>query len=57
MAAKIGRPTDNPRNIQTRIRLNKDESKMLEYCAKTLKTSKTDVIVKGIRMVYTNLKK
>lgn len=57
MAAKMGRPTDNPRNIQTRIRLNKDESKMLEYCAKTLKTSKTDVIVEGIRMVYTNLKK
>lgn len=57
MAEKMGRPTDNPRNIQARIRLNKDESKMLEYCAKTLKTSKTDVIVKGIRMVYTNLKK
>lgn len=57
MAARTGRPTDNPRSIQARIRLNKDESEMLDYCAETLKTSKTAVIVKGIRKVYEDLKK
>ena len=43
--------TDNPRNVRLEIRLTKEESETLEKCSKELNLTKTDVIVKGIRLV------
>ncbi len=57
MSAKMGRPTDNPRNIQVRVRLNKEEAAMLSDCAEQLQISKTAVIVRGIKQVYSEIKK
>lgn len=57
MNAKIGRPTDNPRTIQTRIRMNENEAAMLNECASILNVTKTDVIVMGIKKVYADIKK
>lgn len=56
MSAKMGRPTDNPRNIQVRVRLNK-EAAMLSDCAEQLQISKTALIVQGIKLVYSEIKK
>ena len=53
---KMGRPTENPKNIQTRIRMTEEEAKKLEYCAKEKNMTKTDVIILGIEKVYTELK-
>lgn len=33
MVKKMGRPTENPKIIQTRIRMTKDEASMLNECA------------------------
>lgn len=52
MGQRIGRPTNNPRTIQTRIRMTTHEADMLDECAKLLGTTKTDVIVKGIQVIY-----
>lgn len=57
MAKKIGRPTNNPRNIQTRIRMTKEESNMLNECAKILGVSKTNVVIRGIKKVYDTIQK
>lgn len=56
MANKMGRPTENPRTVQTRIRMNQQESEKLEYCAKKLNKSKTDIVVLGIEKVYSEIK-
>lgn len=56
METKKGRPTDNPKTIQTRIRMTKEQAEKLNECSKKLQISKTDVVVKGIEMIYDNLK-
>ena len=57
MAVKKGRPTNNPKNIQMRIRLTKDESEKLKFCAENLNKTMTDVVVMGIEQVYANIEK
>lgn len=52
MVAKKGRPTNNPRNIQVRIRMNKNEKEMLDSCSEKLGITKTEVIVLGLKKVY-----
>lgn len=56
-ATKLGRPTDNPKNIQARIRMTQDEADMLNKCAEKLNMTKTDVIVKGIKLVFESIKR
>ena len=55
--AKMGRPTSNPRVIQTRIRMSEEEAAMLEECAKALNTTKTEIVITGIKKVYASIKK
>lgn len=48
-------PADNPRLVQTRIRMTEDEAKMLAECANKLKTTKTEVVIRGIKKIYAEL--
>ena len=57
MNAKMGRPTNNPRVVQTRIRMSEDEAQMLNECAEKLNTTKTEVVIMGIKKVYADIKK
>ena len=57
MAQKKGRPTSDPRTVQTRIRMTQDEADMLKECAESLNTTKTEVVVMGIRKVHAGIKK
>lgn len=54
--AKMGRPTDNPKTHDTRIRMSDADIQMLEYCAKRTGLSKAEIIRKGIKTVYESLK-
>lgn len=56
MEGKKGRPTSCPKTVQTRIRMTKEQSEKLSDCSKKLNISKTEVVVKGIEMIYENLK-
>lgn len=47
--------TDNPKNIRLEIRLTKDESAILEECARMLNETKTGVINRGIQLVKKEL--
>ncbi|WP_455631573.1 hypothetical protein [Megamonas sp.] len=57
MVKKMGRPTENPKIIQTRIRMTKDEANMLNECASKLGKTKTDIIIMGIQKIYQEIKK
>lgn len=57
MSPRTGRPTDNPKTYETRVRMSEEDVKMLEYCATATGKSKSDVIREGIREVYNKLKK
>lgn len=49
--------TDNPRNIRLEIRLTEQENNMLQECAEKKQTTKTGVIVEGIKKVSEELEK
>lgn len=53
----MGRPTTDPRDINLKIRLSQSESEMLEKCCAKTGRTKTDVIVKGVSLVYKELQK
>ncbi len=54
---KMGRPTDNPKNTMFRVRIDDITKEKLNVSAETLKISKSDVVRKGIEMVYDTLNK
>ena len=55
VSPRTGRPTKNPKNVRFEIRMTQEQSNMLEECAKKLKTSKTEVINKGVQLVKKEL--
>lgn len=57
MSPRTGRPTDNPKKHETRIRMSDEDIKILEYCCKATGRTKSDIIREGIRVVYAKLKK
>ena len=57
MSPRTGRPTDNPKKYETRIRMSDEDIKILEYCCKATGKTKADIIREGIRKVYESLLK
>lgn len=52
MSPRTGRPTDDPKKNQYRIRLSDKEVEMLEICCRKTRLSKSDVVRRGIELVY-----
>lgn len=52
----MGRPTDSPKDTMFRVRLDKETEEKLAVSASKLVLSKSDVVRKGIEMVYDTLK-
>ena len=57
MSPRTGRPTDNPKSEQIKIRATKDDKKLLEDCCEQLECTQYDVIMEGVRLVHAKLKK
>ena len=57
MSPRTGRPTEDPKNHQQRIRMSDNEMMMLEYCCEATGKTKADIIRLGIKKVYEELKK
>lgn len=57
MSPRTGRPTENPKKHETRIRMSDEDVEILEYCCKVTRRSRADIIREGIREVYFKLKK
>ena len=54
---KLGRPTDNPKDIVLKIRLDNDTAKSLEECSAEMQVSKAEVVRQGIHKMRNDLKK
>lgn len=56
-AKKIGRPTDSPKDISLRIRINAQTDEKLKECSESLKVTKSEVIRQGIDRIHGDLDK
>jgi len=52
VSPRTGRPTNDPKNNQYRIRLSDKEVEMLEFCCEKTGLSKSDIVRRGIEKVY-----
>lgn len=57
LTPRTGRPTNEPKKHETRIRMSDKDIEMLEYCCEVTGKTKAEVIRLGIKKVYTELKK
>ncbi len=57
MSPRTGRPTEEPKNLSTRIRLSDEDVFMLNFCCEVTGKNKSEIIRLGIRKVYEDLKK
>ncbi len=58
MSLQMGRPPkENPRNVGIHLRLTREEADFIRECADSLETTRTEVIVKGIKLVRESLNK
>ena len=54
---KMGRPTDNPKDTVLKVHLDQGSVDMLDECKETLEVSKAEVVRRGIKKVFDDLKK
>ena len=52
---KLGRPTDNPKDISLKIRLDKETSKKLDDCIETFHVSKAEIVRRGIHKMHEDI--
>ena len=57
MASRTGRPTNDPKVLNTRIRLSEGDKEKLEYCCEALGLTKAEVIRQGIERMYQEAQK
>ncbi len=57
MSPRTGRPTSNPKENYTGIRLSDDELDKIKFCMKRTGMTKTGVIRAGIELVYEKIVK
>ena len=58
MSPRMGRPPKaNPRNVNLNLRLTREEADLIQACADSLNTTRTEVIVRGVKLVRENLDK
>lgn len=57
MSPKTGRPTTDPKTHETRIRMSDEDVHILNFCQEKTGMTKADIIRKGIRAVYAEVKK
>lgn len=52
---KMGRPTDDPKQLSTRIRLSEADVQRLDFCSQKTGKTKAEIIRMGIEKVYEEL--
>ena len=48
----MGRPTDNPKTLSTKVRMSKDDIDRLNFCCETTGKTKSEIIRTGIKKIY-----
>ena len=57
MSPQIGRPTADPKTLNTRVRLSQEDVERLNYCSEMTGKTKSEIIREGIKVLYDGLKK
>lgn len=57
MSPRTGRPTTNPKKHKKEVRLSSEDIQKLDICTKATGMTETDVIRKGIDLVYQEVTK
>ena len=57
MSPQIGRPTDDPKTLNTRVRLSQEDVERLNYCSEMTGKTKSEIIREVIKVLYDGLKK
>jgi len=57
MSPRTGRPTNNPKDKRESFRLSDDDVRKLNYCVEHTGMTKTDIVRKGIDLVYQEVTK
>lgn len=57
MSPRTGRPTSDRKGNRESFRFSEGDIKKLNFCVKKTGMSKTDVVRKGIDLVYESIKK
>lgn len=52
---KMGRPTNNPKDISLKVRLDKETAEKLDDCVQALNVSKAEVVRRGVHKVRDSL--
>ncbi len=52
---KIGRPTDAKKEYVLKARIDDRTMRLIDYCAKSMNLSKSEIVREGIQKVYDDL--
>ena len=56
MSPRTGRPTDNPKTEEIKIRATKQDKELLKECCNLLNKTQYEVVMTGIKKVYAEIK-
>ena len=56
-ANKLGRPTDNPKDITMKIRFDKNTAEKLEECSEKMNVSRAEIVRRGVHKMHEELPK
>lgn len=57
MSPRTGRPTNNPKTEQIKIRATKEDRMLLDECCEKMNLTQYEVVMNGIRKVHAEIKK
>jgi len=57
MSPRTGRPTNNPKTEEIKIRATKKDKELLQECCNRLNQTQYEVVMNGIKKVYAEIKK
>ena len=57
MSPRTGRPTTNPKTEEIKVRATKEDKELLKECCKELNQTQYEVVMQGIKLVYSEIKK
>lgn len=56
MSPRTGRPTDNPKKSEIKVRATKEDKEKLLYCCKKTRMTQYEVVMQGIDKVYNEIR-
>lgn len=56
MSPRTGRPTNNPKTEEIKIRATKEDKELLKTCCEKLNQTQYEVVMNGVRRVHADIK-